>query len=99
MDSKEWMKWLSVLFGLAILVVPFFLQAKALTWTLVILGLLVVIIGAWALGVSKNGWYEIILGLIALAVPFFFTGSALTWTEVIVGAIVAIVGYTILTKK
>ncbi len=99
MDSKEWMKWLSVLFGLAILVVPFFLTAKALTWTLVVLGLLVVIVGAWALGVSKNGWYNIILGIIALAVPFFLNASALKWTEVVIGIIVAIVGFTILTKK
>ncbi len=99
MEPKEWMKWLTVIFGLAVLVVPFVLTGNTLTWTLVVLGVLAVIVGAWALGVSKNGWYGIVLGVIILAVPFFLKGTTLQWIEAILGIVLAVVGYSLLTKK
>jgi hypothetical protein len=104
------LSWIIALFGLwefgdiAALFVPGFGRIQPLVWNHIIVGLILMIVGAWAARTSHAGtarttnWIAIVAGTwlimasFVLGNPFIAVGR---WNDIIVGVIVLILGVRI----
>ena len=99
--------WIIVLCGLwefgdiAALFVPGFGHIEAFVWNHIIVGLILMIVGAWAALTSHANtaktmhWIAAVAGIWLVAGPFIFgrpTIAAGLWNDIIVGGIVLILG-------
>ncbi|MBU6388452.1 DUF677 domain-containing protein [Patescibacteria group bacterium] len=88
-----WKEYTNAVLGLCVGVVAFLgLTGTTLTWTLVVLGVAILILGLWGAGMWED-YTNAVLGLCVVAVAFLgLTGVTLAWTLGILGAAVLILG-------
>ena len=106
MGTQKTLSWVVVLAGIWEVVAPFVLGYTVTTaalWDAVIVGAVLIVLGAWAALSNQEGtdrgldWLNALVGLWLIAAPFVleYTGiAAALWNDVVVGIIVAVVaGY------
>jgi SPW repeat len=104
MNTQKPLSWLIVVGGAWEVAAPFVFGATATTaflWDAVIIGVALVILGAWAalsaeVGTDRNlDWLNAVLGLWLIAAPFVlgYSGVAVAlWNDIVVGIIIAVLG-------
>lgn len=104
MKTVKSLSWLIALFGVWELVAPFVLGYTAVgvaMWGAIIIGLALIIVGAWAALSNDEGtiktleWVNVILGAWLVIAPFVLSyTSTLTamWNDIIIGAVVVVLG-------
>ncbi len=104
MTTQKSLSWLVALAGLWEIAAPFVFGATATTaflWDALIVGAVLVVLGAWAALSNQEGtdrgldWLNAILGVWLIVAPFVlgYTGiTAALWNDVVVGIVVAALG-------
>ena len=102
MGTQKTLSWLVVLAGIWEVAASFVLGYTGTTaalWNAVIVGAVLVVLGAWAALSDRESsdraldWINAVVGLWLIAAPFVlgYTGTALAlWNDVIVGLVVAV---------
>jgi len=104
MGTQKTLSWLVVLAGIWEVAASFVLGytgTAAALWNAVIVGVVLIVLGAWAALSTREDsdrtldWVNAVVGLWLIAAPFVlgYTGTALAlWNDVIVGVAVAVLG-------
>lgn len=92
---KTWPDWLNVVLGVYLALAPLWTVAAPAGW-FVTLGILITVVGLWALGTASSSgseWTQIVLGAVTFLAPWLGGFAAVTgaaWTAWIVGVLVII---------
>ena len=104
MKTAKTLNWIIVVGGVWEVLAPFILgysQTKGAMWDAIIIGVVLVILGAWAALANASGtmktlsWVNAVLGLWLIIAPFILAYSkvaAAMWNDIIVGIIVLVLG-------
>jgi len=102
MATQKTLSWLVVLAGIWEVVASFvlgYMGTTAALWNAVIVGAVLIVLGAWAALSDQEGWdrtldwVNAVAGLWLIAAPFVlgYTGTAVAlWNDVIVGVVVVV---------
>lgn len=92
---KTWPDWVNVVLGAYLALSPLWTLAAPAGW-FVTLGILIAVVGLWALGTASSAgseWTQIVLGAITFLAPWIGGFAAVTgaaWTAWIIGVLVII---------
>ena len=104
MKTAKTLNWVIVIGGVWEVLAPFILaysDAKGAMWDAIIIGLALIVLGAWAAltnagsTVKTLSWINAILGLWLIIAPFLLSYSkvaAAMWNDIIIGIIVLALG-------
>lgn len=104
MKTAKTLNWIIAVGGVWELLAPFILsysQTKTAMWDAIIIGIVLVVLGAWAGLANEVGtvkalsWVNAVLGLWLVIAPFILAYSgvaAAMWNDIIVGIIVLVLG-------
>ena len=104
MKTAKTLNWLVAVGGAWEFLAPFILsysQTKTALWDAIIIGIVLVVLGAWAGLANEVGtvkalsWVNAVLGLWLVIAPFILAYSgvaAAMWNDIIVGIIVLVLG-------
>ena len=91
-----WQDWLNFILGLWLVVagfIPSLNTAAGRLWDYLIVGVLVLIFGAWAAKERWPEWLNVVLALWLIVAAFVpWTGMAVAVNSIVVGALIAIFG-------
>jgi hypothetical protein len=95
----RWQDWAEVVLGVVAVLSPLWLTTDStVTWTLIVLGALILIDGLVSLampGVVMGEYVQIVLGVLLFVSPWVMGFTAMTgamWSAFIIGALTAIAG-------
>ncbi len=104
MNRYKILSWLVALAGLWMVIAAFVLEHPAdndAMWNAIIVGVVVVILGAWA-AITENAdtsrvlmWLSVVAGIWLIVAPFVLAYSELAtalWNDIIVGIIIVVLG-------
>jgi len=104
MKALNWIIALCGLWEFGDIVLPFIIgfgNVRAFVWNHIIVGMILVLVGAWAALTSKAGtaktldWIAAVAGVWLIIAPFIFGRPVIAaglWNDIIVGVIVLILG-------
>ncbi len=104
MKTAKTLNWIVAIVGVWEVLAPFLLKYTSVTgamWDAIIIGLALIILGAWAgyssapSTVKALSWVNAVLGVWLIIAPFVigYTGvAAAMWNDIIVGVVVAVLG-------
>ncbi len=104
MKTAKVLNWVIAIGGVWEILAPFILSysaAKTPMWDAIIIGVVLVILGAWAGLANASGtvkalsWVNAVLGLWLIIAPFILAYSsvkAAMWNDIIVGIIIVVLG-------
>ena len=112
MKTAKNLNWVIAIAGLWEVVAPFILTySKATTpmWDAIIVGIVLVVLGAWAALANASGtvkilsWVNAVIGLWLIVAPFilsYTSVAAAMWNDIVVGIVVVVLGvWAALTVK
>ncbi len=99
----KWRNWLNALFGVWFVISPWalgFSSHQGALWTTLIIGIIQVIVAAWAASVENSSgwkvwqtWVSLLTGIWFIIAPFTLSLSSMhseVWTSVILGIVTAV---------
>ena len=104
MKTAKLLNWIIAIGGVWEVLAPFILSysaTKSAMWDAIIIGVVLVILGAWAGLASASStvkalsWVNAVLGLWLIIAPFILAYSGVTaamWNDIIVGIIIVVLG-------
>ena len=104
---QRWQDWVNVVVGVWVFATPWmfgFASETVAAWNAWTLGVLITIVGLWALSVPESRgaeWSQLVLGAWVFVAPWilgFSGGAAAAWNAWIAGAIVAVLAGWVLLE-